>query len=297
MTGKPLSQGGIAGRTEATGLGLFFATREFLDNEGFAAKHGLARGIKGKTVVVQGFGNVGFYAAKFLAEMGGAKIVGVVEYNSAVFNPAGLDVEALKKHQNEKKTLLGFAGATRELGAADALSGIETACDILVPAALEKQITKHNAAKIKAKVIAEGANGPVTPWAEEILAKNGTVVLPDILCNAGGVTCSYYEWLKNLSHVRFGRLTRRWEERSKTLMLNEIEAGTGRKIAGAAKQAVIAGPTERDIVYSGLEDTMSIGVAETIATANAKGVSYRIAAFVNAINKVGVCYADAGLTV
>ena len=212
MTGKPLSQGGISGRTEATGLGLYYATREFLEDERFTSKHKLAKGLKGKTVVVQGFGNVGYYAAKFLSEMGGAKVVGVVEYNSAVFNPAGLDIEALKVHQTAKKTLAGFAGATRELDAANALSGIETECDILVPAALEKQITKHNADKIKAKIISEGANGPVTPWAEQILAKKGTVILPDILCNAGGVTCSYYEWLKNLSHVRFGRLTRRWEE-------------------------------------------------------------------------------------
>ena len=169
VTGKPLSQGGIAGRTEATGLGLFFATRDFLADEAFTAAHGLARGTEGKAVIVQGFGNVGFYAAKFLSGMGGARIVGVVEYNSAVFNPAGLDVDALKAHQSAKGTLAGFAGATRELDAAHALAGIEEPCDILVPAALEKQITKDNAARIKAKVIAEGANGPVTPFAEAIL--------------------------------------------------------------------------------------------------------------------------------
>jgi len=170
VTGKPISQGGIAGRTEATGLGLYFATREFLADAAFARAAGLSPGLRGKTVVVQGFGNVGFYAAKFLAELGGAKIVGVVEYNSAVFNAAGLDVAALKAHQSATGSLAGFAGADRELPAARALEGLEEACDILVPAALERQITRANAARIKAKVISEGANGPVTPGAEAILA-------------------------------------------------------------------------------------------------------------------------------
>jgi glutamate dehydrogenase (NAD(P)+) len=171
VTGKPLSQGGIQGRTEATGLGLFFAARDFLSTESFARAHNFAPGIKDKTVVVQGFGNVGYYASVFLTQMGGAKVVGVVEYNSAVFNPAGLDVEALKEYQKVKGTLLGFPGATKELPAATALQGLEEPCDILVPAALEKQINKENAARIKAKIIVEGANGPVTPMAESILAQ------------------------------------------------------------------------------------------------------------------------------
>ena len=171
VTGKPLSQGGINGRTEATGLGLYYTTKEFLDNAAFCSKHGMEKGIRGKTVVVQGFGNVGFYAAKFLSEMGGARVVGVIEYNGAVFNPAGLNIEDLKRHHAAKGTLLGFKGATSELGASRALEGLEKQCDILVPAALEKQITKHNAHSIKARLIVEGANGPTTPFAEEILIK------------------------------------------------------------------------------------------------------------------------------
>jgi glutamate dehydrogenase (NAD(P)+) len=259
VTGKPLSQGGIAGRTEATGLGLFYATREFLASPAFALRHGMAPGTAGKTVVVQGFGNVGYYAAKFLSEMGGARVVGVVEYNSAVFNPAGLNIEALKAHHGKAGTLAGFPGAASELPAARVLEGLEAPCDILVPAALEKQVHKDNAARVKAKLIVEGANGPVTPFAEEILLKKGAVVLPDMLCNAGGVTCSYYEWLKNLSHVRFGRLTRKWEERSKTAMLAQVEKVGGRaaELTEAERKTLLAGPSERDIVYSGLEDTMA----------------------------------------
>jgi glutamate dehydrogenase (NAD(P)+) len=168
VTGKPLSQGGIDGRTEATGLGLFYATRDFLNDAEFAKAHKLTRGVKGKAVIVQGFGNVGFYAAKFFAE-NGAQVIGVVEYNSAVFNKNGLDVAALKEHQIATGSLAGFKGATSELPAARALEGLEMECDILVPAALERQITKANASRIKAKVITEGANGPVTPGAEAIL--------------------------------------------------------------------------------------------------------------------------------
>ena len=204
VTGKPLSQGGIQGRTEATGLGLYYATRDFLADEAFCRSARISPGIAGKTVIVQGFGNVGYYAAKFFQEHG-AKVIGVVEYNGGVFSSAGLDVEALKKHQASAKSLLGFAGAQRELGAEAAMALLEEPCDILVPAALEKQITKDNAPRIQARIISEGANGPTTPWAEEILNKKGCVVLPDMLMNAGGVTVSYFEWLKNLQHVRFGR--------------------------------------------------------------------------------------------
>jgi len=293
VTGKPLSQGGIHGRTEATGLGLFYVTAEFLSHKDVCERHGMSMGTFGKAVVVQGFGNVGYYAAKFLSEMGGARIVGVVEYNGAVFKPDGLDVEALKAWHLAKGTLNGFPGATSELPAGRSLEGLETPCDILVPSALEKQIDKNNARRIKAKLIVEGANGPVTPMAEDILYEKGCVVLPDMLCNAGGVTCSYYEWLKNLSHVRFGRLTRKWEERSKVLMLSQIEKA-GVKLSPKEVKEVTAGPSERDIVYSGLEDTMSDAVVETLVTAKKHNVSYRVAGFINALNKISTCYTDAG---
>lgn len=294
VTGKPLSQGGIQGRTEATGLGLYYATRDFLNNPEFCAKHGVAPGIAGKTVIVQGFGNVGFWAAKFF-EQHGAKVVGIIEYNGGITCAKGINIEALKAHQTKTGSLLGFPGADREYSAANALEIMEGECDILVPAALEKQITKHNADRIKAKIISEGANGPTTPFAEEILEKKGIVVLPDMLCNAGGVTVSYFEWLKNLQHVRFGRMTKKWEERGKNIIL-ETFAKQGTRMDPKDVAAFKAGPSERDIVYSGLEDTMAIAVSETIATAAKYGISYRLAGFVNAVKKIEITYRDAGLT-
>ena len=334
VTGKPLSQGGIHGRTEATGLGLYYATRDFLNNESFCAKHKIKPGIAGKTVIIQGFGNVGFWAAKFF-EQHGAKVIGIVEYNGArararahahmpaprratlrltppyiralavvarartpagaVYSAKGLNIEALKAHQVAKGSLLGFAGAERELAAEAAIGLIESECDILVPACLEKQITMHNAGRIRAKVVSEGANGPTTPYAEEILEKRGIVTLPDMLMNAGGVTVSYFEWLKNLQHVRFGRMTKKWEERSKHIIVDQF-AKLGARMDPRDVQALLQGPTERDIVYSGLEDTMAQAVAETFATAQKHGVSYRLAGFINAIKKVEVTYKDAGIT-
>lgn len=293
VTGKPLSQGGIAGRTEATGLGLYYATRDFLSNPDFCKQFNITPGIKGKSVIVLGFGNVGFYSAKYFAEHG-AKVIGIVEYNSAVYNANGLDIEALKAHQNAKGTLLGFSGASRELPADKAMSMIEEQCDILVPAALEKQINKDNAPRIKAKVVSEGANGPTTPYAEEILNSKGIVVLPDMLMNAGGVTVSYFEWIKGLQKIRFGRMSRKWEERSKTIMVEQLERNN--PLDAASRQALVQGPSERDIVYSGLEDTMGTAVAETLATMKKHNVQPRIAAFVNALGKIETCYKDAGFT-
>jgi len=294
VTGKPKSQGGVDGRTEATGLGVCYATRYFLQKEEFCKRHNITPGIKDKTIIVQGFGNVGYYAAKFFQEFG-AKVIGIIEYNGAVYNSNGLDVEALKQHHTNNGTLLGFPGAEREADAAGATAFMEEECDVLVPAALEKAIHMHNAPRIKAKIIAEGANGPTTPKAEEILIANGSVVLPDMLVNAGGVSVSYFEWLKNLSHVSFGRLTRRWEERGKQGFL-DILSHHGIDVSHIGHE-VGAGASERDIVYSGLEDTMCKGVDETIATALDKNCSYRVAAFVNALRKMQGTYADAGFTI
>jgi glutamate dehydrogenase (NAD(P)+) len=172
---------------------------------------------------------------------------------------------------------------------------MEEQCDILVPAALEKQINKDNAPRIKAKIISEGANGPTTPFAEEILNKKGAVVLPDMLMNAGGVTVSYFEWLRNLQHVRMGRLTRKWEERSKQLVLDQLEKA-GHRVTEAERKRMVQGPSERDIVYSGLEDTMANAVSETLTTMEAHKVQPRIAAFINALEKIRTCYKDAGFT-
>lgn len=295
VTGKPLSQGGIAGRTEATGLGVYYATREFLDNVEECKRKNIAPGIKGKSTVVQGFGNVGFYASKFFEEAE-SKIVGVIEYNSAAYNEKGLNIEKLKEYHLKHGTLEGFSGATKTVGAADALKIMEVETDILIPAALEKQITKHNAERIKAKIITEGANGPMTPFAEEILERKGAVTYPDMLINAGGVTVSYFEWLKNLQHVRFGRMTKKWEERSKQIMLEKIKRSTSAKFSADEERAVVQGPSELDIVRSGLEDTMCKSVDETIATARELNCNYRTAAFVNSLRKIEKVYREAGIT-
>jgi glutamate dehydrogenase (NAD(P)+) len=295
VTGKPLSQGGIQGRTEATGLGVFFGTKEFLENEEEMKRVGITPGLKGKTVTVQGFGNVGYYAGKFFSEYG-CPVTTVIEYNGAVHNPEGLDIEALKAYHLDNGTLLGFSGATKSWTAETALEALGTDCDVLIPAALERQINKDNAHIIKAKVVAEGANGPVTPFAEDMLSSKGVIVLPDMLMNAGGVTVSYFEWLKNLQHVRFGRMTKKWEERFRGTVLQELEKSGAGAMDPDARKFFIRGPSELDIVRSGLEDSMSAAVSETVTTAAKMKISYRMAAFVNALNKIETTYREAGIT-
>jgi glutamate dehydrogenase (NAD(P)+) len=296
VTGKPLSMGGIDGRTEATGLGIVFCTRAYLEDEQECKRKGLVPGMKGKTVIVQGFGNVGYYAARFFAEFG-CKIIGVVEHNGAVFSSKGLNVDELKEYHQQHGSLLGFGGAERELQESEASRLMEEQCDILVPAATEQAIHKENASKIKAKLICEGANGPTTPAAEEILEKMGVVILPDILTNSGGVTVSYFEWLKNLAHVGFGKLTRRWEEQGKQGFLKALNTGgIDTSVMVNVPESVMRGAAEKDLVYSGLEDTICKGLHEVVSTANVRNVSYRTAAFINGFNKMKRTYSDSGFT-
>eukprot|EP01138_Halocafeteria_seosinensis_P002567 gb/GECG01002625.1/.p1 GENE.gb/GECG01002625.1/~~gb/GECG01002625.1/.p1 ORF type:complete len:524 (+),score=64.23 gb/GECG01002625.1/:1-1572(+) len=299
VTGKPLAQGGIQGRTEATGLGVFFGTLEFLKNQEECQRWNITPGVEGKEVIVQGFGNVGYYAAKFFAAAG-AKVIGVVEYNGAVYNSKGFNIDELKEWQTNNGTLLGYPESENEVQADRAVEILGYECDILVPAALEQQIHKYNAEQIKAKLIVEGANGPVTPFAEDILYKRGIPVLPDMLMNAGGVTVSYFEWLKNIQHVRFGRMTKKWEERGKSRILEEIHriadaAGTER-VSPEAQSSFVKGPSERDIVYSGLEDTMNRGINEIINVSRQHKCSYRLGGFINALEKISQTYEEAGFT-
>ncbi|KAF2069380.1 hypothetical protein CYY_009305 [Polysphondylium violaceum] len=290
VTGKPISGGGIRGRTEATGLGVFFGIREFLSYEEVLKKTGLTPGIKGKKIVIQGFGNVGYWAGKFF-EQAGAKIVAVAEYNGAVYNPEGLNVDALHKYRLQHGSFLDFPGATNIV---DSIKALELPCDILIPAALEKQITIANADKIQAKIIGEAANGPMTPRADEILNKKGVIIIPDLLLNAGGVTVSYFEWLKNLSHVRFGRLNKKWEESSKKLLLDFVESTTNKKLTDNERNIIIHGADEIDIVRSGLDSTMTVACEETRRTAIEKNTDYRSSALMNAINKIAIVYESSG---
>src|SRR6201989_32112 len=252
VTGKPVSQGGGRGRREATGLGVFYGIREVCNMEDIMKKQGLKQGIEGKTVVVQGLGNVGYHAAKFFRE-GGAKVIALAEFEGAITNPAGLNEEEVFQHRKRTGSILNFPGATNITNSGDAL---EMECDILIPAALENVINKDNAERVKAKIIGEGANGPLTPDADEVLNKKGTLIIPDMYLNAGGVTVSYFEWLKNLSHVRYGRMEKRFTENLNRHIIGQMEELTGKKMDAAEKIMIEHGPDEVDLVYSGLEQTM-----------------------------------------
>ena len=293
VTGKPVSQGGIRGRREATGRGLFYALREVCARDDDMRAIGLAPGLAGKRVVVQGLGNVGYHVAKFCQE-GGAILVGLAEFEGAIANPDGLDLEAVVAHRHETKSILNFPGATNIEPSTDAL---ELACDVLIPAALETQIRIDNAPRIKAKIVLEGANGPTTLEAEEILNAKGVIVVPDVYANAGGVTVSYFEWLKNLSHVRFGRMENRYRETSQLRMFAAIERATGKTFTGADRSSVVQGADELTLVNSGLEETM-IAAFQEIRAVREKHPSIqdlRTAAFVVAIEKVGRSYMELGI--
>jgi glutamate dehydrogenase (NAD(P)+) len=293
VTGKPVSQGGVRGRREATGRGLFFAVREACSVAADMKALGLTAGLQGKRVIVQGLGNVGYHAAKFCHE-GGAIIVAIAEYEGAITNAQGIDPVAAFEHRKVTGSLLKFPGATDLPQSAAAL---ELDADILVPAALENVLTAENAPRIKAKIIAEGANGPTTPEAEAIFRQRGVMVLPDIYANAGGVTVSYFEWLKNLSHVRFGRMEKRLEERSEADLVRTIERLTGKTISDDERRVLVGGADEEDIVNSGLEETMIVAyhsVRDVLKQEPALG-DLRAAAFRTAIEKIARSYLELGV--
>ncbi|MCX6211430.1 MAG: Glu/Leu/Phe/Val dehydrogenase [Bacteroidetes bacterium] len=293
VTGKPISLGGVRGRKEATGLGVFFGVREVCLMEEVMKKQGLTVGIENKKVVVQGLGNVGYHSAKFFRE-NGAIVVSIAEFEGAIYNQAGLNEEEVFQHRKKTGSILNFPGATNLKKSGDAL---ELECDILIPAALENVIDKNNAPNIKAKIIGEAANGPLTPEADDILASKGILVIPDMYLNAGGVTVSYFEWLKNLSHVRYGRLEKRFTENANINILNQIEELTGKKVTESEKEIIAHGPDEIDLVHSGLEETMINATREImdIWKANPSIPDMRTAAYVCAINKVGTSYAELGI--
>ncbi len=293
VTGKPIALGGIRGRAEATGRGVAIATREACDVEEDMKALGLSRGLAGKRIVVQGLGNVGFHAARFL-EDAGAILVGFVEYEGAIHNPKGLELAKVWAHRQETKSLLKFPGAT-DLPSREA--GLELDCDILVPAALENQITRENAHRIKARIVVEGANGPITSDASEMLSARGVLVLPDHFVNAGGVLVSYFEWLKNLRHVRLGRMEKRFEEQAFKRILGAIEGATDKRFTAGESASITHGADEADLVNSGLEDTFVTAYARLreIKNQNRGKADLRTAAFIDAIDKIAVCYADLGI--
>jgi len=294
VTGKPVAQNGIRGRTEATGRGVFYGLKEMLSNPADCAKWGMEPGIEGKTMVIQGLGNVGSYTGSISIKEGGVKVIGVSEIEGTIVNPKGIDIDKLLKYRKSKGTIIGFPG-TKKMKDRDDWVGIE--CDILVPAALESQITKANAKKVKAKIIAEAANGPVTADAETILLKKGCIVVPDMYLNAGGVTVSYFEWLKNLSHVRYGRIEKRFDQNAYTNIVNLIESMTGKKVGEKRKSFITRGADEVDLVRSGLEETMITAYQQIREVYNRKKkvTDLRTAAFITAINKVANDYNAMGI--
>lgn len=296
VTGKPVTQGGVRGREEATGRGVYYGIREACNIAEDMKKLGLSPGIRGKKLIVQGLGNVGSFTAKICQEEGEAIIVGVSEYEGGIYDPKGIDVQKLIDIRKETGSILNYPAA-QKFQKEERMAVLELDCDILIPAALENQITGENAPKIKAKIIAEAANGPVTSEAEEILLKRGILIIPDVFLNAGGVTVSYFEWLKNLSHIRFGRMDKRFNQTTFQKMVEVVESATGKIIGDQEKKFLTRGGDEIDLVRSGLEETMitAYNYTRDIMLRKPKIDGMRTAAFVNAIDKIGGDYKAMGI--
>jgi len=299
VTGKPLNAGGIAGRTEATGRGVQYALREFFRHPDDMKIAGLTGTLDGKRVVVQGLGNVGFHAASFLSREDGAKIIAIIERDGAIHDEAGLDVDMVHLHIRENGGVKGFPGATYE---PDGAKLLEIDCDILIPAALEGVIDEGNADRIKAPLIIEAANGPVTAGANDILQKRGCVIIPDLYANAGGVTVSYFEWVKNLSHIRFGRMHRRAEEARHHVLVNELERLSKNKevawtLSDDFKKNYLRGAGELELVRSGLDDTMraAYGAMREVWHSRDAVPDLRTAGFIVSIGRIAASYQAKGL--
>ncbi|WP_299813515.1 Glu/Leu/Phe/Val dehydrogenase [uncultured Jannaschia sp.] len=299
VTGKPLNAGGIAGRTEATGRGVQYALQEFFRHPDDVKDARLDGTLEGKRVIVQGLGNVGFHAASFLSREDGAKITAVIERDGAVYSDEGIDIDELHIHMQQNGGVKGFPGAQYEPEGAKLL---EAECDILVPAALEGTIHSGNMAGIKAPLIIEAANGPITSEANDYLSGKGVIIIPDLYANAGGVTVSYFEWVKNLSHIRFGRMERRAEEARHQTLVDELERlSTNKEVAWTLskdfKDRYLRGAGELELVRSGLDDTMrtAYGAMREVWRQRNDVPDLRTAAYIVSISRVAASYQAKGL--
>lgn len=286
VTGKSTAVGGIIGRTESTGLGVYYCTRDVLNEKTYAPlrrKHKIADKLEGKKLVFQGFGNVGYWAAKFM-ETDGAHVVGVAEYNGSIYNAKGMNVDEIKAWFVQHGTFKGCpAGEFFEGNAAMFMP-----CDVLVPAATEQALNMHNADKVQAKMIVEGGNGVTTVRADAILNAKNVLILPDVLANGSGVTCSYFEWLKNLEHKRPGRLTKKWEETSKSNLLKGInqvliENGIDVHLEDEVGEKFMKGGDSLDIVNSALDSFMADAMQRTYKIAKEEDMTMRLASYIYAL--------------
>ncbi|MFN8337445.1 MAG: Glu/Leu/Phe/Val dehydrogenase [Saprospiraceae bacterium] len=294
VTGKPVRQNGINGRTEATGRGVYYAVRELYNDDAQLKRIGATKGIAGKTMVIQGMGNVGSYTGLISQQEGDVKIIGLSELEGTIYSESGIDMQAALDYRKEHGTIIGMPG-TQTLN--DRGDWVSIECDILVPAALESVLTEENAHKVKAKVVAEAANGPITAEAADIIIKNGSIIIPDMYCNAGGVTVSYFEWLKNLSHMRFGRMDKRFNQNTYSNIVSTFEELTGKTINEKEKSFITRGAEEVDLVRSGLEETMINSYHQIMEVYNTyeKVNNLRDAAFICALNKVASDYMTLGV--
>jgi len=295
VTGKPVEHGGIQGRIEATGRGVQYVLREFFRNSDAVKAAGLEPGLGNQRVIIQGLGNVGYHTAKFLSEEDDAKVVAVIERNGAVFNEDGLNIEELQRCKLDNGDLCDIPGTTYIKGGPESL---ELECDILIPAATEGVIHAANAARIKAKMIVEAANGPVTAEADAMLQKQGVTILPDALVNAGGVVVSYFEWIRNLHHMRFGRMERRLDEARGQSTVRALEEMTGNAAPEWIRDGLSRGASELDIVRSGLDDSMRTAMQDIfrLRERDLKIKDYRTAAYVIALKKLARSYSDIGVS-
>ena len=292
VTGKPVNKGGIGGRTEATGRGVQYALQAFFDNPIDVKKTGLTPGLKGIRVIVQGLGNVGYHAALFLSTEDNCLVTHVIERDGSIMDQKGINIEKLKEYILENGGVKGFNGYVDK-----GSEILEEDADILIPAAMELVINRENADKIKTPLIIEAANGPVSSEADEILSKKGVVIIPDLYANAGGVTVSYFEWIKNLSRIRLGRLQRRAQENQTTLMIEALEKMTGSKFPDEYKDLVMQGSAEIDLVRSGLEDTMrnTYEVISEVWNKNPNANDLRTSAMMVSVKRVMDSYHSLGL--
>ncbi len=295
VTGKPVTNGGIRGRTEATGRGVQYVIREFFRHEDDVKRAGMDGDLWGKTAVIQGLGNVGYHAAKFLTDQDGVKVTAVIEWDGAIVDDNGINIDDLSEHIWIHRGVTGYDKG-QFVEKEQAKHVLTKECDILIPAALEGQITPENAADIQAKLIVEAANGPVTYEADEILNEKGIAILPDAYVNAGGVTVSYFEWIKNISHIRFGRMQRRLDEWRGGRIIDALEELTGKQVPISLKKDITEGADEATMVRSGLDDTMRLAYQEVRTMMHLREIAdYRTAAYVVALQKIARTLMEMGV--